>query len=217
MPALGEMTRIDGPLSAHFRRGRWELFRRHVPDLAALTVLDLGGTPQSWLSAPEHPRRVVSVNLPGSEVAEDLPWFESVVGDACEPATFLDRGPFDLVYSNSVVEHVGGHHQIKRFAEAVHAAAPRHWIQTPNRWFPVEPHWVCPGFQFLPLGPKAALSRYWPLGSFRCGAAECEEVVVEDVLAIELLTARQLAHYFPTSRIVRERVGGLSKSFIAVR
>ncbi len=61
------------------------------------------------------------------------------------------------------------------------------------------------------------LSRYWPLGSFRCGPEESEERVAEDVLGIELLTARQLAHDFPESRILRERVAGRTKSLIAFR
>jgi hypothetical protein len=182
-----------------------------------MTVLDLGGTPESWQWAPQRPRRVVSVNLPGCQTDWGLDWFETVIGDACDPASFAHHGPFDLVYSNSVIEHVGGHERIKRLADGVHLAAPHHWIQTPNRWFPLEPHWACPGFQFLPLGAKVVLSRHWPLGSFQCGSEEAEERVVEDILAIELLTARQLRHYFPTSRIVRERVGGLSKSLIAVR
>ena len=37
--------------------------------------------------------------------------------------------------------------------------AQLHWVQTPYRYFPVEPHFLFPGFQFLPLTVRAVLMR----------------------------------------------------------
>ncbi len=39
------------------------------------------------------------------------------------------------------------------------------WVQTPYRYFPIEPHWIFPGFQFLPLSARTEISRRWPLGN----------------------------------------------------
>lgn len=198
-----------------FRKERWRQFLTAFPDVAEMKVVDLGGTPESWLESPIRPARVVSINLEESGAELPGPWYEARAGDACDPSC-LGGETFDVVYSNSVIEHVGGHEQRKRFADVVHRAADRHWIQTPNRWFPIEPHWMCPGFQFLPLPARVLLSRYWPLGSFRAGSSCPAPVVVDDVLQIELLSASQLGFYFPTSTILRERVVGLPKSLIAV-
>lgn len=47
---------------------------------------------------------------------------------------------FDLVFSNAVVEHVGGREEQQKFVDE-HVRVGRNWIlTTPNRWFPVESH-----------------------------------------------------------------------------
>jgi hypothetical protein len=46
----------------------------------------------------------------------------------------------DLVFSNAVIEHVGGCEAQRRFL-AEHRRVGRSWVATtPNRWFPVESH-----------------------------------------------------------------------------
>lgn len=61
-----------------------------------------------------------------------------VRADACY-LPFADKR-FDLVFSNAVIEHVGGIQEQSRFIRE-HVRVGRHWIvTTPNRWFPVEPH-----------------------------------------------------------------------------
>jgi hypothetical protein len=136
------------------------------------------------------------------------------VADACSlPAGLLDDH-YDLVYSNSVIEHVGGHRQREAFSRQVHSAAPRHWKQTPYRYFPIEPHWVAPFVHFLPLRVRAAVVRYWPLSYSR--PADLAESVASQ-LGTELLDITHVRHYFPDATILLERAGGLVKSVIAVR
>lgn len=68
----------------------------------------------------------------------------------------MQYSPFDLVYSNSVIEHVGGHARSCDFAGMVKTLARRHWgVQTPYRYFSIEPHWLFPGLQFLPQSARA--------------------------------------------------------------
>ncbi len=75
-------------------------------------------------------------------------------------------------------------------------------MQTPDRWFPVEPHVLLPGFQFL---PRRARERLWPFG-----------VSQDPFTDIRLLDVAELRALFPEARIVRERFAGMSKSLIAV-
>lgn len=183
-----------------------------------MRVLDLGGRVQAWTSAPVRPAHVVILNIepPLGEVADGI---ELRAGDACAPPPDLVSGTFDLVYSNSTIEHVGGHARRLAFADTVRGAAAHHWVQTPYRYFPVEPHWVFPGFQFLPMAARAGISASWPLGWMHdlndppIGRYEHLPYAIE----VELLSRTEMRHYFPKSELLWERFAGLTKSLIAVQ
>ena len=128
------------------------------PDLTDMTVVDLGGRAGTWAAMSVRPDHVDLVNLEDSPDA-GLDWIDSHRADACSLPDHLRSRRYDLVFSNSVIEHVGGHERRERFAETVHQLAPAHWIQTPYRYFPIEPHWLAPGFQFLPIPARSALLR----------------------------------------------------------
>jgi hypothetical protein len=212
---------VDSPssLGARLREKRQQMLSDAFPSLEEMRVLDLGGTPDTWLRARVRPAAVTLLNSVTSEL--DLPQssgrsvdFELVIGDACDPPPELRERSFDLVFSNSVIEHVGGIYRRQQFADYVAAAAPRYWIQTPYRYFPLEPHWLFPGFQFLPLNVRAALSRTWPLMHTR---STTREGSIDTALDVELIGLTELRHLFPDAAIHKERVFGLVKSIIAVR
>jgi hypothetical protein len=140
-----------------------------------------------------------------------------VQGDACEPPAGLAIKSFDLIYSNSVIEHVGGHHRRQQFAQTVYELGDHHWIQTPYRYFPVEPHWLFPAFQFLPLAIRTELSARWPLGWMRHieKPPQGYEENLPYALEVELLSRAEMAYYFPQSAILSEKFAGLTKSLIA--
>src|SRR5215510_920706 len=163
-------------IGTSLRRKRWELFRRHFPDVEKMSVLDLGGTVQHWENSFIRPKSVVVVNLLPESSNTD--WITAVQGDACDPPALIRDTTFDLVYSNSVIEHVGGHARRCDFASVVHAMGTHHWVQTPYRYFPIEPHWLFPGLQFLPLRARAAAIRRWPLSPAR----PTPEQALQDVL-----------------------------------
>jgi hypothetical protein len=206
---------VDGPDSwgARRRARRWEWLTKTFPDLPDMSVIDLGGRVDTWERAPVRARHVHVVNLEEAP-AETPEWAEVDHGDACAlPAAVAGRR-YDLVFSNSVIEHVGGHERRLRFAESVRALAPAHWVQTPYRYFPVEPHWVAPGLQYLPLAVRTWIAHRWPLQHTRpTDPAE----TLQAVLWTELLDRTQMRHYFPDSVLRAERAAGLIKSLIAVR
>jgi hypothetical protein len=195
-------------VSSRLRQRRFDVLLRSFPDLAEMTVVDLGGRPSTWEHLPVRPRRVVCVNL--EEHVDVDGTMACVTGDVCDPALVRTLGVFDLVYSNSTIEHVGGHARRRQFADAVRALGPHYWVQTPDRYFPVEPHAVFPGFQFLPVRARRAVARRWPLSPLGTG-----DDLLEEILAIDLLSATELRHYFPGARIWKERVAGVTKSLVA--
>ncbi|OJF13651.1 class I SAM-dependent methyltransferase [Couchioplanes caeruleus] len=206
---------VDSPTSygAKRRALRAAWLSDTFPDLAQMTVLDLGGRVSSWTQVPVRPARVHVVNL--EPLPTELPdWAEADHADACElPASIASRR-YDLVFSNSVLEHVGGHEQRRRMAEAVSTLAPRYWVQTPYRYFPIEPHWVAPGMQFLPVAARVAVARKWPL-AYTPGKSW--ELAMKQVLTTELVGKAEMRYLFPDAEIRSERLLGMTKSLIAVR
>jgi hypothetical protein len=201
-----------GSLAHAARSRRWAELLRHFPDLAEMRVLDLGGTPGSWRFAPVRPVQVVTVNLDPCTAQQTEPGLTPLVADACDLPDSLSAEQFDLVYSNSLMEHVGGHSRRQRFAETVRNCADHHWVQTPYRYFPVEPHWLFPGMQWLPFRARVTVSQRWPYGHIpRGGRAQA----TNDVAEVELLSATEMRSYFPDSCIWYERFAGLPKSLVA--
>lgn len=203
-----------GSWSARRRAQRFDWLARTFPDLAQMSVIDLGGTVTTWQRAPVRPARVHIVNLTGKPPGDIPDWAEVDKADACALPKHIAGRRYDLVYSNSVIEHVGGHDRRARFAENIHALADAHWVQTPYRYFPVEPHWLFPGMQFMPVRARITIARHWFLGHTRHTDIRRATRIV---LSTELLDLTQMRHYFPDSRIKIERYAGLPKSLIAIR
>jgi hypothetical protein len=184
-----------------------------------MRVLDIGGTLDSWRLAPKRPNQLVLLNLSigraRSENSQDDDRVVTMVGDACDPPAALSAEHFDLIYSNSVIEHVGGHWRRERFAGTVHRFAEHHWIQTPYRYFPIEPHWLFPFFQHLSVSAKAHVTARWPVGSYARVRSVGE--AIPRTLEIELIDVTAMKHYFPGSEIVREKAAVLTKSLVAVK
>jgi len=183
------------------------------PDLAEMSVVDLGGRLGSWTKAPVRPKHVHVVNL--EPLPDEVPdWAEVSYGDACALPEEIAGRRYDLVFSNSVIEHVGGHERRLRFAESVHRLAEAHWVQTPYRYFPIEPHWIAPGMQFLPVAARREVARKWPL-AYTPGRTR--EEALERVLWTELVDKTQMRSLFPGSTIRAEKAAGLIKSLIAYK
>jgi hypothetical protein len=204
----------DSILSQRARDRRWAEFQNRFPDISAMRVLDLGGQPSSWEVAPVKPASVMVVNLDRRPHSTDL--VEYVVGDACDLPADVRRRTFDLVFSNSLIEHVGGHGPRKRVAETVNAMADHHWVQTPYRYFPIEPHWTAPAMQFLPLAARVSLARRLPFGPASRHTAD-HAVLVDEVSMVDLVCVTEMRLYFPHSKIWREKFAGLTKSLVAIR
>jgi hypothetical protein len=211
MPCL-QVLRTRETNAQRARGKRSQKLIEMFPGLGDMSVLDLGGTPQFWSGFPVRPAHVTLVNV--MPVASPADWITTVTGDACSPPEPVRNSRFDLIVSNSVIEHVGGHVQRQRFTDVVRRSADRHWIQTPYRYFPIEPHWLFPCMQFLPLRVRAAITQHWPLSPAR--ARDLRDAV-SNAASVELLSITEMRNYFPESTIWYERFGPLVKSLTAFR
>lgn len=173
-------------------------------------IVDVGGAEGNWTYIDGKPP-VTIVNVDVED--RDCGRFRYVLADG-RALPFEDRD-FDIAFSNSVIEHVGNWEDQRKFANEIRRVAPKYYVQTPNRWFVVEPHFIAVLIHFL---PKRWFRRLLPLGSLwfwlrRPSRSEIDHQMDE----IELLTESQMRELFPDATIIRERFLGLTKSLIAVR
>jgi hypothetical protein len=199
--------------AARLRKRRFAFFRELLARLPRpVSICDVGGTTEFWrgVSLPdEDDVSVTVVNLEQQPSAGGR--IRTLVGDA-RALPFAARS-FDVVYSNSVIEHVGTFADQRRMAQEVRRVAPRYFVQTPSYFFPIEPHFLVPGFQFLPLDVRAALLMRRRLGWV--AKAESMERAREEVRSVRLLRRSQVRALFPDARIYREKLFGLTKSYVA--
>jgi SAM-dependent methyltransferase len=177
-------------------------------------VLDVGGTQSFWDQMDPDDQlgfELVLLNIEPQTV--DRPRTRAVVGDAADLSRFGD-GEFDVVLSNSVIEHLPAPDLQARMAAEIRRVGRRHFLQTPNRYFPLEPHFLFPFFQFLPVTLRTMLLRRFALGWY---PRQPDRRAARDIAtSIRLVSHGELKRWFPGATIVRERVFLLTKSFVVL-
>jgi hypothetical protein len=206
-------NRNPDSLAVRLRRKRFALFVELLGRVPGdIRVLDVGGTPEFWRIMGFEDRHVHVTLMNRSTLDCGRGPMRSIVGDARDMSGLRDQ-EFDVVFSNSVIEHVGSFADQAAMASEVRRVGRRYFIQTPNKYFPIEPHFLVPGFQFLPLGIRARLHARRDLGWWK--KAVSYEAALAEVSTIRLLTEREFRKLFPEARVFKERLYGLTKSFIA--
>ncbi len=200
-------------LEGNYRRKRLEKFCKIYPDLPKLSVLDVGGSPVIWKLLKQEfdilPQKIVLLNREKGELYGD---FEHQVGDGCQ-LPYPDNS-FDLIFSNSVIEHVGGSKDRHKFARECGRVGREIYIQTPNRWFPVEPHIFAFLIHWLPRSIYKKLSFLSILSILQFFNLTEQMKASEWISDINLLSKRELKGLFPGNSIIEERAFGLVKSFV---
>jgi len=201
---------IHRPLARYFRSRRLRRFGRSFNVDEQTKVLDLGGAEYYWPWLEVRPRVTVANYAARDLKRVALDW---VRADG-RNLPFRD-GAFDVVYCNSVLEHLPDEASREAMAREIERVGLGYSVQTPNRWFPLEAHTLTPAFHFLPKRWQARLARNFTIWGRlqRPSRAEARGFVEN----IRLLSARDLQGLFPDAAIERERFLGLTKSLIAVR
>lgn len=190
-----------------------DAFLKLVRPQKGARIVDLGGTPDLW-NLVDHSFDVTLVNLwpdenwkerQGEEDAARPP-LQFVRGDATDLTSVFGDMSFDVVFSNSLIEHVGDESRQAMFSREVRRLAPAHWVQTPSDRSPIEPHTNVPLYWSLPQSiRKRLLSRWHRLVPE--WADEIEETRV--------LSRKRVQELFPGSKIYVERALYFEKSYAA--
>ncbi|MPY93554.1 MAG: methyltransferase domain-containing protein [Acidimicrobiia bacterium] len=214
--ALRRLAHVDDPrsLANRFRGQRFARFDQLAARLRRpLRLLDVGGTPQFWAQRGWSGRDDVDITVLNAmpfDIAGPNICVE--VGDAADLSRWSDDA-FDVVFSNSVIEHLFTLRRQAAMAAEVDRVGQAFWVQTPSQHFPVEPHFLVPGWQWLPEDLRVAWLRRRRVGwrgPFR-NPDEARRMVRE----VRLLTRRELSGLFPGATLLPERVAGVVKSWVA--
>ena len=152
-------TNLTDSWASKLRKKRFSLFTSILDSMPSpIKILDVGGTISFWknlgfLNEEVKDVEITLLNVKFIETSSTHPKIKQVVGNATNMANFQSN-EFDIVFSNSVIEHVGDYEQQRQMATEVMRVGKKYFVQTPNLFFPIEPHFVFPLFQFMPINSK---------------------------------------------------------------
>ncbi len=220
MKAIRYLQEELGGVASQFRRRRArvieEMILRAHCESGSCWILDVGGETGYWNVVDRRTLErcgvhIVCLNRNMQESGDAL--IDTVVGDGCD-LPFDDKS-FDIVHSNSVIEHVGDWSRVRSFAHETRRVGRRYYVQTPNFWFPVEPHYSALFVHWLPEPVRAQMLMNGDRGFLP--KAEDVSSAVEEVQKQRLLDRKMLRHLFPDAVLLDEKLMGLTKSLIAAR
>jgi SAM-dependent methyltransferase len=201
-------VRLADSVSLRSRTRKLELFLDELQPTPESTVLDVGadelafgegdacGTLNFFEELYPWPERITALGLQdGSGFHARYPGIAYVQGDAC--ALPFDDGAFDVVFSNAVIEHVGGRERQRKFVSEALRVGRRVFLTTPNRLFPLEVHTRLPLVHWL---PRTLSDRVYDVA----GKGSAKD--------IRLLTPRSFASLFPG----RVRIVNLGLTLVAI-
>lgn len=206
------------PIFKIWREKRIKQFRDIIKPGPEDRILDVGGYPHTWTSAPQDVALIECLNL------QVYPWEEEkdhpdhririIEGNGCD-LKYPDNS-YPIVFSNSVIEHVGDIEAQRAFAREVRRVGRKLWVQTPAFECPIEPHYLTPFMHWLPKWFRRRIARYFTVWGLleKPTKADIDDMVDHT----RLLTKGEMRTLFPDCEIRTERLlGFIPKSYVAIR
>ena len=219
MKYLVRFADVNRPGSPAFRvREKRSIIIRYIIEHLEnpkISILDVGGTPEFWKNMAITGSEKCKIILLNREffTIDDYPYMTSIVGDGRDMAMFPDD-MFDLVISNSVIEHVGNYTNQQQIANEIKRVGKNYFVQTPNYFFPIEPHFLIPFFQFYPLRIRMFLLSHFNIGYYHKIRKQSDAFNI--ISSIRLLHKRDLMNLFPDSIIMKEKLCGVTQSLLVL-
>jgi len=183
------------PFSEYARKRRTEKFIKLMKPKENMKVLDIGGQPKIWDNVGV-PLKITCLNLPGIATTNHPTHHEIsyVEGDGCNMPEF-NFGEFDLVFSNSVIEHVGDCEKRKLYAKEIQRLSNSYWIQTPYKYYPLEAHCGMPFWWFYPKSLRSLILERW---------RKKLPAWTEMVEGTDVVSPKEIETLFPKAEVMKE-------------
>jgi hypothetical protein len=205
------------PLMRKFRGQRLKVFLQVISPRSKDRILDVGGYPEFWTQHAPVAGGIDCLNV------HEVPWdsekapehhISMKLGNGC--VLDMPDGSYEILFSNSVIEHVGEWEDQQAFARESRRVGGKLWIQTPAYECPIEPHYVGFFIHRLPKAVQLKVIRWITLWGWM--HRPTPEAVAHEVNSIRLLKKKEMEELYPDCEILTERLFGLfPKSYIAVR
>jgi hypothetical protein len=200
-----------------WRVKRLRLFAEKLQPVRTDRLGDVGGYPQFWISSPPLVGSIDCFNLhkqPWDEDSFSQYHIRTLIGNGCDLE--LVDAAYDIVFSNSVIEHVGTWQDQVAFAKEARRVGDALWVQTPAYECPIEPHYLAPFVHWLPKPIQRKILRYLtPWGIISKPTSFEIDFMVDTT---RLLRRREMIELFPDCTIHTERLFGIiPKSYVAIR
>jgi len=175
-----------------------------------VSVLDVGGKINFWENrgiAGNTNFEITLINI--EKEKSQYSNIKTLIGDATDLSQFDDES-FDITHSNSVIEHLYNFENQKKMASEIVRVGKKHIVQTPNKYFFIEPHYLLPFFQFVPKKLKYFILTKTKLSRLKKWNKKFAKQYVDE---IRLLNLKEMKILFPKSKIYFEKFIGMNKSF----
>ena len=175
-----------------------------------ITILDIGGKINFWENrdlAGNLNYKITIVNIEKEKSNYQNINFE--IGNATNLSQFANKS-FDIVHSNSVIEHLYNFNNQSKMASEIIRVGQKHIVQTPNKYFFLEPHYLIPFFQFFPDKLKYLTLTKTKLSRLKKWNKKFAKQYIKE---IRLLSLKEMKILFPDSKIYYEKFLGMNKSF----
>lgn len=214
---MAAIDRIYRRIFKIWRARRFALFLEKIRPQPGETLLDIGGYPGFWL---EHPQSVARIDLANTD---PIRWDNAphpnhhirvIEADGCA-LPFKDQA-YDIVFSNSTIEHVGDFARQEAFAREMRRVGRRLWMQTPAYECPLEPHYLAPLVHYLPHHVQRRILRnFTPWGWLRRPTRQLVDFMVDNT---RILRRDEVQGLFPDCHLLTEPLlPGIPKGYVALR
>lgn len=224
------LNKIKRIFSQKARQKRAKIFIKYLKPQRQDKILDLGGGDGSHINMildgkiENYDITVADILENDLKQARDNYNFKTVQLNEEIILPFSDK-EFDIVFCNSVIEHVTIPKELiwkmknkkkfeqdsfirqKRFSEEIRRISKSYYVQTPNKYFLIESHsWLPIFIVFLPRSVQIQLIKIFNMFWFKKTTPDWN-----------LLTKTNMEDLFFDANILTEKSFGMRKSFIACR
>lgn len=156
------------------------------------TCLEIGGPTNFMSSLTGNFGQYTVINMEADFFRRNHAYYSGpyhkMVADGCH-LPFKDKS-IDFIFSNAVLEHVPREQRHLFAAEVMRVCRKGFFLANDNHWFPLDPHYMVPFYQYLPHSFKRFVSNYADFKWFPKGTYE----------PIDLLTIKEYKSLFPGAR-----------------
>ena len=209
--SIFDISENKNSLGNKFRKKRFSFFLKKFDSLnKPITLLDIGGKINFWENrglAGNNDYIITIINI--EKEKSNYSNINCLIGDATNLNQFNNKS-FDIVHSNSVIEHLYNFNNQSKMASEIIRVGKKHIVQTPNKYFFIELHYLLPFFQFIPNKLKYYILTKTKLSRLKKWDKNFAKQYIKE---IRLLSEKEMKTLFPKSKIYFEKFLGMNKSF----